>query len=453
MIENKNIVIIGAGKTGKALCRVLSSFSVNIVLMDKKKEDEIKEEIAELKNKKILFHFGGYDEKILFSSDMIILSPGVSPQEEIIKAAREKGIKITGEVEIAYNIFPNKNIIAITGTDGKTTTTTLTYEIFKKAMPSVHIAGNIGFPIIEVLQNAHPDDYIISELSSFQLETTETFKPKISVIINIAQDHLDRHKTMDNYINCKSKIFLNQTKDDFVILNYDNEITRELSKFAKANVIFFSQKEKIKNGIFVDGGKVISTIFGKYQEIISVDDIKIKGRHNIENSLCAISCALLCGIEIEQIQNVLRTFEGVPHRQEFVDEIEGIKFINDSKATTPNATLSALLRFESPIILIAGGKTKESDFSHLAKEISRKVKKLILIGEGKQSIAKAVENVNYHDFVFAENLEEATNIAYSFAESGDVVLLSPACSSLDQFKNYEERGEVFKKIVRKLKHG
>lgn len=448
-VKDKKIVIIGAEKTGKALSRVLYSLGAHITLMDQKEGEKINRQ--KLDNLKIEYYLGGYNKEVLSEADLIILSPGVPPSIEELNTAREKGIKITGEVEVAYNLFPCQKIIAVSGTDGKTTTTTLIYEMFKNANASCQLAGNIGFPAIEVLPKTSPDDYIILEISSFQLETVEKFKPKISVLLNIAEDHLDRHKTLKNYIDCKARIFSNQSKSDWTVLNYDNEITRALSDRTKAEVIFFSQETILKKGVFVKEGKIVANILGKKEEIIPLREIKILGKHNIENSLAAISSALLCNLDVGCIAETLRNFPGIAHRQEEVGDTGGIKFINDSKATTPNSAIAALRRFTEPIILIAGGREKGADLSSWAQEISHRVKKLILLGESKEKIAEEVKKKDFYNFEFASDMQTAVDIAWKNARRGDVILLSPACSSFDLFNNYEERGDTFKKIVEKIK--
>ena len=445
-LRNKRILIFGFGKTGQAVCRVLKE-TCPIIVFDEKDEAEFKELIKDIDFRDVKFYFENFNLDFQ-KNDLIVMSPGISIDKPYLSKAKELNIPIISEIELAYQIYNPKNIITISGTDGKTTTTILLYEILKSAGMPTKLAGNIGFPLIQELKNAKIDDYIVTEVSSFQLETIKYFKPKISVMLNIAEDHLDRHKNLKNYISEESKIFLNQTPLDYAILNYDNKYVYDFHKKTNAKVIFFSQTKKLDKGVFVDEDRIHARVHNKEIEIINICDIRIKGRHNLENCLAVISVCTLLNLNKEIIKEVLKEFKGVEHRQEEVAEIGGVKFINDSKATTPHSAISALKAFNAPIILIAGGRSKKLSFSEFAKEIANRVKKLILIGEASDEIESEVKKYNFHQIEKATNLEDAVNIAIDVSKEGDVVLLSPACASLDMFKDYEERGNIFKSFVK-----
>lgn len=353
-------------------------------------------------------------------------------------------------MELAYR-FNNSKIIAITGTNGKTTTTTLVGEIFKAANIGSFVAGNIGVPMISQIENLDSKDWLIVEISSFQLEGTVYFKPNISAILNITPDHLYRHGTMDNYIQEKSKIFLNQTLEDITILNADDPITSILGEKAKSNVVFFSRKTELNQGVFVKGDSIFIKDKGDVIQVCSINDIKLLGEHNLENALAAIAISYYGNVPMESMRSVLKEFKGVSHRIELVETIGGIDFINDSKGTNPEASIKAIEAMKKPIILIAGGLDKGNDFTEFIQSFNNKVRYLLLFGETAEIIEGTAKKHKFHNVKKVNNLDEAVKESFKLANRGDVVLLSPACASWDMYKSFEERGEHFKTLVRDLR--
>jgi len=447
----KNVLVVGIARSGIATLKILKKIGYKVIINDIKTEEQLGNilfEIDDLYDIKILSRHPNISE--LKNVDFIILSPGVPTDLEFINNARKNGIEVIGEVELAYRISNSKNIIGITGTNGKTTTTSLVYEMFKNANFSSYIVGNIGFPIIEKAYFAKNEDYLITELSSFQLETIKEFKPKISAILNITPDHLNRHKTMENYIEAKKNIFLNQSKKDILVLNYDNKITRQIGKNTLQKIKFFSIKSKLDDGVYLEGNNVILKDEDGAKVIINKDEIFILGEHNLENSMAAILIAYYSGISVEIIRRTLIEFKGVEHRIEFVKTINGVNYYNDSKGTNPDASIKAVEAMTSLTHLIAGGMDKKSDFDEFIKSFKGKIKSLILFGETKFIIEQTAKKYGFEKIFIVDNLLDAVTIAYKNAKSGENVLLSPACASWDMYKNFEERGNEFKSIVLNL---
>ena len=380
--------------------------------------------------------------------ELIIISPGISVYTDFVKKAEAAGIPVWGETELAYRLCPCE-MIAITGTNGKTTVTTLVGEILKKINPGTVVAGNIGVPLTSLVEKILPGDLVVAEISSFQLETIAAFRPKIAAILNITEDHLDRHHTMENYIAAKARIFENIGKNEICVLNYDNNITKLLTPRGKT--LFFSTRDEVD--VFVRNGKIFSKAQSKNPGeeifIIELSETKVLP----ENALAATAIAHAAGAPPEIIAETLRNFTGVEHRLEFVGEIGGAKFYNDSKATNPDATIKALEFFgqnqSRPVILIAGGSDKDADFEPLVRLFHEKVSYAILIGETSAQIARTCDAQNFASYITVASLEDAVLSAKELARPGDIVLLSPACASFDMFKNFEERGVVFKKFVKK----
>ncbi|AIS52709.1 UDP-N-acetylmuramoylalanine--D-glutamate ligase MurD [Thermoanaerobacter kivui] len=451
-VRNKKVFVAGLGLSGIALCKVLIDLKAHVIAYDEKDYAFLKDNIAEIESLPIEFKFGKFKRDTLKGVDLVVISPGVPVDSELVKEAQTLGIEVLGEVEFAYR-FSKGPIYAITGTNGKTTTTSLLGEIFKNAGKNVYVAGNIGYPLIYVTTTATEKDAIVAEISSFQLETVKEFRPKISCIINITPDHLNRHKTFENYRDVKGRIFENQGENEYTVLNYDDEVVLSLAKKAKCKVFPFSKKKILEEGAYVKDGSIYISFEGSLEKIIDVEDIYIPGEHNLENALAASSMAYIAGIDANTIAHTLKTFKGVEHRIEFVDEIEGIKFYNDSKGTNPDASIKAIQALKTPIILIAGGYDKGSEFDEFVKAFGEKVKKLILIGQTAKKIRDTAVKHSYleSNIIFANTLEEAVKKAYENAMRGDSVLLSPACASWDMFKNFEERGKVFKKAVAELR--
>jgi UDP-N-acetylmuramoylalanine--D-glutamate ligase len=436
------IAVFGAGKSGVAVAKKLGK---ELVFLTEEKKNVDSKTLNTLKKLKIQFELGGHTKKALEGTDLIVVSPGVPMDIPILELARRKKIPVIGEVELAYS-FLKKPIIAVTGTNGKTTTTALIGRLLKDHGHRTAIAGNIGHPLISV--NDSKLDYIVAEISSYQLETVKKFKPWISIILNITEDHLTRHKTMEGYARTKSFIFKNQGKNDYLIYNLDDKRVSDISKNAKCRKIAFSKKSYLKEGAFIKDG----SMFYDNKKICVVDDIRIKGEHNIENSLAAVSAARLCNVPLKSVRKTLKSFSGVEHRIEFVKRTKGISFYNDSKGTNPDSTIVAIrtLYPAHNIVLILGGRDKMTDLTQMCREIKEHVKDVVLIGEASTRFKKYLEKCGYKRIHEASILADAVKSSYKLADSGDAVLLSPACASFDMFKNFEERGKVFKKIVANL---
>lgn len=448
LLNNKKILVIGMARSGLAAANVLADKANKVIVCDIKSENEIDSEISKVLDNKVEMVFGKYPEVNKEKVDLIVISPGVPLNIPPVLAAYEEGVPVWGELELAYKMYSGM-IIGITGTNGKTTTTSLIGQMFLDAeMPTI-IAGNIGKPFIkEVKTYGKTSQTAVLEVSSFQLETIEKFKPHIAVFLNITPDHLDRHEDFQNYLKIKMKIFRNQSKDDWAILNYDDPVIRKASKDIKAKTFYFSQEDFPVPGIYIKDGNIIERWSDTENKICSLDNIRLRGKHNLENCLAAISSALLAGLDKTVICKTLENFSGAEHRLEVVAVKEGVVYINDSKGTNPEASLKAVAAYsDMPIILLAGGKDKGSEFELFAREIKNKVKNVILIGETALKIAQSLKKEGFKDYYIVESLEEAVKKAHKLSIPGDVILLSPACASWDMFSSYEERGNLFKSLV------
>lgn len=446
-LKNKKVLVVGLGKSGVAVSRLLLQEGAIVTATDSRPFEVLPEEAKELVKQGVNIEAGIHNNETFLSSDLIVLSPGVPAEIPQITEAKSNGISIIGEAELAYQ-FLNAPLIAVTGSNGKSTTTTLIGEIIKAKGDSVFVGGNLGTPLSEYVLSGNKNSCIVAELSSFQLETIEAFRPHIAVLLNITPDHLDRYHCMKGYEDAKFRIFENQDNSDFSIINSDEPWSNGFNKRTKGKVVAFSRKIKVENGIYVENGKVVSSIENHAGVICDVSGIAIKGVHNLENSMAAVAAALLSGCSPEIIAHTLKEFKGLEHRLEFVREVNGVRYINDSKGTNVGAVMKSIEGFSEPVLLIAGGRDKGSDFTPLRPLIKDKVKKLILIGEAREKIKSALEQIT--ETVYADSLEEAVDIAIRGAEKGDVVLLSPACASFDMFKNFEDRGRKFKEIVKKI---
>ena len=425
--RGKNITVLGMARSGIASAKKLASLGAKVLLSEAKPAEQIDPNLIEtLKAAGVNLELGGHTDQTIESADMIVVSPGIHLDIPILEQAKQKKIPIISEIELAYQIL-KKPMIALTGTNGKTTTTTLLGEMLKAGGKKVAVAGNIGNPLIEVAETNL--DYIVAEISSYQLEATKEFKPWISVVLNIQEDHLERHHSMAEYIKQKSRIFINQTSDDYLVYNGDEVIVKEMVTKAKAKLVSFKKSDKT---------------------IITLDpaEIKIPGEHNLENALAAAQVAYLCGIEKETVNQVLKTFPGVEHRIEFVRSIKGIDFYNDSKATNPDSTIVALKTFsDNKVIVILGGKDKGVTLNKMIELIKQKAKAVVLLGEASQRFEKALKDSGYNNLYRSNSLSDAVSKIIELGEDGDIGLLSPACASFDMFKNYEERGKIFKQAV------
>ncbi len=448
-LKGKKVLVIGIAKSGISTVKVLWKLGAKITINDIKTKENLKDILIEIEDLCEGYVLGQHPTNI-DSYDLVILSPGIPTDLDFIKKIKKNDIPLMGELELAYRL--SKGIyIGITGTNGKTTTTALTGEIFKSGGFKTFVVGNIGLPAISRALKSDSETVMMTEVSSFQLETTEKFSPKISAILNITPDHLNRHKTMENYIEAKANIFKNQAKDDILILNFDNEITRNLANLAKCKVVFFSRKEKLNSGIYIDDGYITIRSMDFCEKICEAKELYIPGNHNLENALAATGIAFYYGIDKGIIKDVLLSFKGVEHRIEFVDEIDGVKFINDSKGTNPDASMKAVEAINTPIILIAGGLDKESSFDEFIDSFDNKVKKLILIGETSSKIKETAFKKCFTNVEVVNNMDEAVNSAFKSAEKGSTILLSPACASWDMYANFEDRGQHFKECVYNLR--
>lgn len=443
-LEDTKIVLVGLGKSGFELLKFLDKSNVKVEAYDSKSDYDQKN--LEDFSPNIVFNLGKNPsgEEVC---DIVILSPGVPLKLEFLNKFKSRNVEIIGEIEFAYR-YANGKFVSITGTNGKTTTTTLTGEIFKAAGLDTRVVGNIGNPIISEVSTSTEDTFFIAELSSFQLETVKCFKSVAGAVINVTPDHLDRHGDIDNYAAIKFNIFNNQENCDYAVLNIEDPKVKELSADLKSKIIFFSTNNKLERGIYVEDNIIKFNDGFKIIDIIDRDDVYLKGKHNLENVMTAIGLSLSCNISIEVIADVLKTFKGVEHRLEFVDKIDGVEYINDSKGTNPDSSIKALETYNKNVILIAGGYDKKSDFDEFVKLFEGRVKKAIFMGVTKDKLAETCDKYSFKDYIFKDSMKDAVEFAKSIAELGDIVLLSPACASWGMYNNYEERGDDFKNIVR-----
>jgi UDP-N-acetylmuramoylalanine--D-glutamate ligase len=450
-LSNKRVLVVGLGKSGVASALFLKKHGARVTVSDTKSGDELRNEIPALLDHGITVETGGHGERTFREQDLIVVSPGVPVDAPLLRQARSLGEAVIGEIELASQFLPGP-IVAITGSNGKTTTTTLAGEILAKAGLSTLVGGNIGTPAIALAERAKADTAIVLEVSSFQLETIQTFRPKIAVVLNLTPDHLDRHKTFEVYVEAKARIFENQRGDDFAVLNEDDPACAKLERRTRAQVYWFSRQKEVKQGAWVRAGSILFRDGVKQQEIMLVSEVPLKGAHNLENVLAAVCCGALLGGAPEKIRQAVREFKAVEHRLEFVASIRGVDYYNDSKATNVDATIKALESFPGNIHLILGGKDKGSDYSVLNDLLRQRVKAVYTIGAAAEKIeAQVIPPKNGGpEILHAETLENAIRKANAVAEPGDVVLLAPACASFDQFKSYEHRGRMFKELVAKL---
>ena len=451
-LKNKKIAIIGLGVSNIPLIDYLHDFQAKITVFDKRNEEKIDKGVLEkIENYKISKNFGENYLSNLKDFDIIFKSPSCRPDLPEIEAEVKRGAILTSEIEKVLELAPCK-IIAVTGSDGKTTTTSLIYEIVKQKYKA-YLGGNIGIPLFTKIKEMQPENVVVLELSSFQLMTMKK-SPDIAVVTNVTPNHLDIHQSYEEYIEAKKNIFLNQNEDNTLVLNYDNEITKNFAKTAKSKVIFFSSKEKIENGVIYDDGIIKISEDGLRRHLLKLKDTHLRGTHNAEN-ICAAVAATKGLVQIEDQINAIKGFEGVPHRIEFVREINGSKWYNDSIASSPTRTIAGLNSFDEEIVLIAGGYDKHLDYEPIAKPILDKVKTLILLGQTSGKILNAVKEKQGElgikiDIFKVDTLEEAVEKAKMEAKPNQVVLFSPASASFDMFKNFEERGNKFKELVKNL---
>lgn len=450
-ISNKTFVVVGTGKSGVAAAELLLRHAKKVYLYDGNEALDVaafRKQHQSLDAVELIL--GTLPAEIETTLDIAVLSPGVPLDIPVVEQMKAQGIRIWGEIELAYVLGKGK-VVAITGTNGKTTTTTLVGQIMARHFAKVQVVGNIGIPYTSVVEDTTEDTVVVAEISSFQLETIQTFAPKAAAILNITPDHLNRHHTMENYIAAKESIVKNQSKEDVCVLNYNDEVLRDFGKTLEQNVIYFSSTEVLEEGLYLDGNEIMWARNGVREPIISVEELHILGAHNYENAMAAIALCDGMDVPMQTICDGLRAFHAVEHRIEFVCKKNDIAFYNDSKGTNPDAAIKGICAMNRKTVLIGGGYDKESTYDEWIDSFHGKVKKLILIGQTAQKIAACAKAHGFTDYVFADSLEEAITIAYETAEPGEAVLLSPACASWGMFDNYEQRGDIFKEYVRNLK--
>ncbi len=445
-VKGKRVLVVGLGKSGVASALFLEKHGARVAVSDAKSEEQLREEIPVLLDHGISVETGQHGGRTFRDQDLIVVSPGVPYDVPQLVQARAMGIPVIGEVELAARFLKGK-IVAITGSNGKTTTTTLAGEIISAGGAKALVGGNIGTPAISFVESSTDDTWVVLEISSFQLETIETFHPKIAVVLNVTPDHLDRHYTFENYAAAKTRIFENQNAQDFAVLNADNEPCVAMAAKAVAAVYWFSRLREIERGAFVRNERIFWRDSKKEREIMPVSDISLKGSHNLENVLAGVCVGMLVGIEPAKMRVAIAGFKAVEHRLEYLATVRGVEYYNDSKATNVDATIKALESFPGRIHLILGGKDKGSDYSVLNPLLEERVKRVYTVGA---AAAKIESQVRGTEVVSAGTLEAAVRRASEAATPGDVVLLAPACASFDQFDSYEHRGRAFKELVRQL---
>jgi UDP-N-acetylmuramoylalanine--D-glutamate ligase len=440
--KGKKVTVVGLARSGVAAARALHVLGAVVTVTDKKPLDQLAAQVAALGSDRIAVEAGGHPDRIFSEADLIVLSPGVPKIPQIV-AAQQCGITVISELELAW-LISESPYVGITGTNGKSTVTTLVGRMLERARKKVLVAGNIGTALTEDVSRLKEQDWIVAELSSFQLEDIETFRPRVAAILNVTQDHLDRYRDIPEYGEAKARIFMNQQKEDFLVLNFDDPLVKSYAKRTSATVVPFSRLLRYSPGACVlDNYLTVNN-----QRIVPVAEIRIKGVHNLENALAASALSICAGADARSVAAVLREFPGLEHRLEFVREKDGVTYINDSKGTNVGAVMKSVEGFAQPVILIAGGLDKGSDFTPLADLFKKKVKLLILIGKAADKMAKALGTST--ETMFAQTLQGAVTLSATRARPGDVVLLSPACASFDMFKDFEDRGRQFKKAVNAL---
>lgn len=449
---HKNVLIAGTGKSGLNAGKLLLEKGAEIIFYDDNASLDVEKLLSNFnENDPVRVVLGSINDKILRDIDLMVISPGVPVDSDIANIVRDANIPIMGEIELAYQAGTG-HLAAITGTNGKTTTTSLVGEIFAAYTDNHFTVGNIGIPYTEVALDMDEDSYTVAEVSSFQLETIVDFKPHVSAVLNLTPDHLNRHYTMENYASVKLDICKNQTPEDYLVLNYDDEITKNMAndKRVNAKVVYFSRLHNLEEGICLDGDEIVLRENGTEIRVIQKKDLVLLGDHNVENYMAGIAVAYYMGIPMEDIVSVLKTFKGVAHRIEFVKEVNGVTYYNDSKGTNPDAAIKGIQAMNRKTVLIGGGYDKGVAFDEWIQAFDGKVKKLILLGQTAQMIAETAKKYDFTEIEFVDDLKEAVTRCAQIAQPGEAVLLSPACASWGMFDNYEQRGDMFKEYVNEL---
>ncbi|MFQ7249655.1 MAG: UDP-N-acetylmuramoyl-L-alanine--D-glutamate ligase [Ruminococcus sp.] len=446
-LEGKNVLVFGSGISGIGAADLLKQVGANPIIYDGNEEldrEEIRSRMKDGAGTKVIL--GELSEEEMDRLDLVVLSPGVPTDLPVVKSLKARNLTIWGEVELAYQMGKGR-VLAITGTNGKTTTTAMLGKIMEDYLDSVYVVGNIGTPYTSVALDMKEDTVTVAEISSFQLETIQDFCPQVSAILNITEDHLNRHHTMEEYIRVKEQITSNQTSDQVCVLNYEDMTLREFGKQIPARVVYFSGLQPLERGIYLDGEDIVLATEQEKIVITSTDRLKILGIHNYENTMAAAAMAYYAGVPVENIRRSIESFTAVEHRIEYVTEKNGVVYYNDSKGTNPDAAIKGIQAMNRPTLLIGGGYDKDSTYEEWIESFDGKVRYLVLIGQTREKIQEAAHNCGFKNTILAEDLEEAVRICAGMARKGDAVLLSPACASWGQFENYEQRGRMFKEYV------
>jgi UDP-N-acetylmuramoylalanine--D-glutamate ligase len=450
-VAGKKVLVMGAARSGIACAKFLTARGATVALNDSQPPEKWSAEALALKSEGVGVLPGDVPGWLLDNLDLVVISPGVPTRAIPVRYAERAGAEVIGEVELASRYLQGR-IVAITGSNGKTTTTSLIGKLLADAGLPTQVGGNIGKPLITLVESSRDDGWTVVELSSFQLETIKEFHPTVAVVLNVTPNHMDRYESFTDYAAAKHRIFMNQAPGDVAILNADDEVVSSWASGLRAHVATFSVKQQLKEGLFLRGREIVSRTMASERVLLTSDEMKLRGLHNVENVLAALAAGLACGAAPESMRQTIRNFEPVEHRLEFVAEIGGVKFYNDSKATSVDATVKALEAFADEagkIVLTLGGRGKKAPYAPLAKLVGEKVRKLILIGEDADTIANELG-----EFVPTEraaNMKDAVAVSFQAAQPGDIVLLAPACASFDMFESFEHRGRVFKDAVQSLK--
>lgn len=449
--EGKRVLVVGMARSGVAAARLLSKSGALVTVNDNKTKEELAETIAPLEGLPVVYAMGRPAGEVLEGMDALVISPGIPDSAPFVKKAREMGVYVLGELELAYQLSPGE-MVAVTGTNGKTTTVSLLGEIFRNAGRVTHVVGNIGYPYSLAGLESRKDDLFVCEVSSFQMETADTFHPRAAALLNITEDHLNRHGTMAEYTRMKMRMFQNQTAEDVAVFNADDPALEPLVGQVKSQVMLFSRKKEVPSGAFVRDGQIVTRWQGQEKTVCGVDEVKIPGPHNLENALAATCIAAAMDVPGPVIRHSLRTFKGVEHRIEFVRELDGVRYINDSKGTNVDSTIKAVQTMKRPTAIILGGFDKHCDFTPLVKEmlLSPMIREAVLIGVTADQIERTLRENGYTAIHRADTLEDAIGQCRALASDGWNVLLSPACASFDMFSDYEARGRIFKELVNQL---
>lgn len=449
-LSGKKVIVVGTGISGIGAVKLLCEVGAAVVLYDgndKLDEQEIRSRFPEGVDADIVL--GELPEELLKGTDLAVISPGVPIDSPVVLEFNGAGVPVWGEIELAYN-YEKGVVAAITGTNGKTTTTTLVGEIIKAWGKETFVVGNIGNSYTAEVLKTNSESVTVAEISSFQLETVHEFRPKVSAILNITPDHLNRHYTMENYAAVKERIAANQTKDDYIVLNYDDEVLRKFGGETTATPVYFSRKHRVSHGTYLEGTMIKYTDGSEVIDVIDVRDMLLFGAHNHENVMAAAAICIQMGVPVDIIAETIRNFKAVEHRIEYVRTLDGVEYYNDSKGTNPDSTIKAIEAMPKKTILIAGGYDKHSEFDEMIKTFGDTIVELVLLGVTKDKIAAAARAQGFENIRFVESLKEAVAVCHEDAKEGQIVLLSPACASWDMFKSYEERGKLFKQYVNEL---